>query len=297
MKNDKTTKNVIEISSILEEKNRKKATEPTEASGPMVISISSGKGGVGKTNIVANLGYTFSKMGKKVLIFDADLGLGNLDILLGLTPKYNLSHFILGEKKMEEIIVEGPSGMKIIPAASGIKELAHLSKEDKVPIFRKIDELVNQFDIFMIDTAAGISNNVLQFSAIAQDVLVVVSPEPTSLTDAYTLIKVLSYHYGVSKFNLVINMVKSIKEAEDVYNQLKMVTGRFLNVSLNYTGHVLSDEKIPKGVKRQKIVSDIYPESPSSLCFKPLAENILKIKREKRNLEASNFMWGNILNY
>jgi flagellar biosynthesis protein FlhG len=263
----------------------------------MVLSISSGKGGVGKTNIVANLGYTFCKMGKKVLIFDADLGLGNLDILLGLTPKYNLSHFILAQKNIDEIIVDGPLGMKIIPAASGIKELAHLSKENKIPILQKIDDLVNQFDIFLIDNGAGISSNVLHFAAIAQDVLVVVSPEPTSLTDAYALIKVLSYHFGVSKFNLVVNMVNSAKEAEDVYHQLLMVTGRFLNVSIHYTGHVLRDDKITKGIKRQKVISEIYPEAPASLCFQTLAGNILKIKRKKKDKDASNFIWGSLLNY
>jgi flagellar biosynthesis protein FlhG len=297
MNHQKTKKNVIPISSILHGKNKNsKPDSLNEESGPMVISIASGKGGVGKTNIIANLGHAFCSMGKKVLIFDADLGLGNLDILLGLTPKYNLSHFIMAEKKLEEILVEGPMGMKIIPASSGIKALAHLSKEDKIQILKKMDELVNQFDVFLIDTAAGISNNVLYFSAIAKDVVVVVSPEPTSLTDAYALIKVLSYHHGVKKVSLIVNMVKTIKEAEDVFGQLKMVTNRFLDVNLSYAGHVFNDEKIQKGVMRQKIVREISPESPSSACFNTLAENMMNSKKEKGKTETSNFIWEKFLN-
>ena len=297
MKHENAANNVIQFNSVLEGKNIPLKRRLSENTGPRVVSIASGKGGVGKTNIVANLGYALRRMDKKVLILDADLGLGNLDILLGLSPKYNLSHFILGEREMEEIIVEGPSGMKIIPAASGIRELAHLSKEQKIPVLQKLDELINQYDVFLIDTAAGISNNVLHFAAIAQDVLVVVSPEPTSLTDAYALIKVLSYHYDIKDFNLVVNMVKSAREAEEIHRQLQMVTNRFLDVRVQYIGHVLADEKIPKGVKRQKIVSEIYPDSPAVKCFAPIAESILDFRHEKKSGEKSNFIWENILNY
>ena len=276
MNQKKTSNNVIQLNRKLEEKNN--STQKVSGKGPRVISIASGKGGVGKTNIVANLGYAFCKMGKKVLIFDADLGLGNLDILLGLTPKYNLSHFILGEKTLDEIIVEGPAGMKIIPAASGIKELVHLSKEQKLPVLKQFDALVEAFDVFLIDTAAGISNNVLHFTAIAQDVMVIVSPEPTSLTDAYALIKVLSYHHGVNTFNLVVNMVSSEQESKEVYRQLEMVTDRFLEVNINYAGYILSDEKVTKGVRRQKIISEIYPGSAASKCFQPIAETMINIE-------------------
>ena len=293
MKHKSTSNKVIHLNKKIEEIN----TQNTTGKGVRVISISSGKGGVGKTNIVANLGYALCKMGQKVLILDADLGLGNLDILLGLTPKYNLSHFILGEKELEEIIVEGPAGMKIIPAASGIKELVHLSKDQKIPILKRFDELVGEFDVFLIDTAAGISNNVLHFNAIAQDVMVIVSPEPTSLTDAYALIKVLSYHHGVTEFNLVVNMVKSEQESKEVYHQLEMVTDRFLEVSINYIGYIRTDEKITKGVRRQKIVSEIYPDSDAGKCFKPIAEAMLSRQRMQSSDLKSNFKWQNLLNY
>ena len=293
MKQNKTPDNVIHLNRKIEKKNTKK--DPGK--GVRVFSIASGKGGVGKTNIVANLGYTLCKMGQKVLIFDADLGLGNLDILLGLTPKYNLSHFILGEKELEDIIVEGPAGMKIIPAASGIKELVHLSKGQKMPILKKFDALVEQFDVFLIDTAAGISNNVLHFTAIAQDVMVVVSPEPTSLTDAYALIKVLSYHHGVNEINLVVNMVKSEKESKEVYRQLEMVTDRFLDVAINYLGYICADNNVTKGVRRQKMVSEIYPDSDASRCFQPIAKSMLTMQSSNPSGADSNFKWQNLLNY
>ena len=290
MNQTKAPQNVIKLSEKIDQKKG-----PAGASGPRVISIASGKGGVGKTNIVANLGHSMSKMGKKVLIFDADLGLGNLDILLGLTPKYNLSHFITGEQEIEDIIVDGPAGMKIIPAASGIKELVSLTGDQKVPIINKFNSLMENFDVFLIDTAAGISNNVLHFAAVAQDVMVIVTPEPTSLTDAYALIKVLSFHHNVREFNLVVNMVASEQEAQEVFGQLQMVTGRFLDVDLAYSGHILMDRNITKGVRRQKIVSEMAPEAEASRCFATIAKSFLEKQQAVSADGGAVFKWHQLL--
>jgi flagellar biosynthesis protein FlhG len=164
-------------------------------SNTRIIAITSGKGGVGKTSIVANLGYAFGQLGKKVLILDADLGLGNLDILLGLAPKYNLSHVITGEKNITEITLEGPGNIKILPASSGIQELTLLTTKQRDHILAELDLLIEPVDILLIDTAAGISSNVMHFNAAAQEIIVVVAPEPTSITDAYALMKVLSLNY------------------------------------------------------------------------------------------------------
>ncbi|MBW2708821.1 MAG: AAA family ATPase, partial [Deltaproteobacteria bacterium] len=168
------------------EKNKSERRKPHTR----VIAVTSGKGGVGKSNIVANLGFVISRLGKKVLILDADLGLGNLDVLLGLAPKYNLSHVITGAKTISEIVIEGPGKVKILPAPSGIQELSDLTDEQELRMFTALDSLIDSVDYFLIDTGAGISSNVMRFNSSAPEIIVVVSPEPTSITDAYALMKV-----------------------------------------------------------------------------------------------------------
>jgi len=242
-----------------------------------VIAVTSGKGGVGKTNIVANVGYSLCREGKRVLVFDADLGLGNIDILLGLAPRYNLSHVIAGEKRIRDIIVSGPGDMKILPASSGVQELTRLSEQQKKVVLQEIDELLEDFDVLLIDTAAGISSNVLYFNVAAQDIVVVVTPEPTSITDAYALMKVLSIHHSQQHFNLIINQVSSEQEGHDIYRQLNLVSDRFLDISLTYMGYVLLDESITKGVKKQKIASELYPGAESSRCFRRLAKRVWQL--------------------
>ncbi|MBW2428729.1 MAG: MinD/ParA family protein [Deltaproteobacteria bacterium] len=239
-----------------------------------VIAITSGKGGVGKTSIVANLGYAFTKLGKKVLILDADMGLGNLDVLLGLAPKYNLSHVILEEKRIEEILIEGPGNMKILPASSGIQELTHLTRQQKINILTQLDVLIDRVDILFIDTAAGISSNVMDFNATAHEIVVVVSPEPTSITDAYALMKVLSLKYSEKVCKLLVNRVTRPEEGREVFRQLHLVTERFLDINIEYLGCILNDEKVTKGVKNQKIVSELFPETQASRCFRELARKI-----------------------
>lgn len=248
----------------------------TCAHRPRVISVTSGKGGVGKTNIVANLGFSLGKYGKKVLIIDADLGLGNLDILLGIAPRYNLSHVLNGEKNLNEIMVDGPGRIKILPASSGIQELTRLNESQRHFLSKEIDKVINSYDIILIDTAAGISSNVLYFSLSAQEIIVVVTPEPTSITDAYALIKILSIRYEEKNFKLIVNSVGSIHEADEVYRQLNLVTSKFLSVSIEYFGCVLLDSNLKKCVKKQKIVSELAPYTSASLDFATLAEKIFQ---------------------
>jgi len=253
------------------------ASRQDKGSRTRVIAISSGKGGVGKTNIVANLGISLSRLGKKVMIFDADLGLGNLDILLGLSPKYNFSHVALGEKTLSEIIVDGPCNIKILPASSGIQEMANLSKAQTADLLSELYAVIDPIDILLIDTAAGISSNVMYFNALAQEVLVVVSPEPTSITDAYALMKILSIRYGVKQFKLLVNMVSDIQEAQEVYRQLKLVAERFLDIVIEYIGHVNYDKNITRGVRQQKAVCDLYPDTMASRCFNSLAVKLSQL--------------------
>jgi flagellar biosynthesis protein FlhG len=260
-----------------------------------VIAVTSGKGGVGKTNIVANLGYTFARMGKKVLILDADLGLGNLDVLLGLAPKYNLSHVIMGEKSVSDIIVEGPGEMLILPASSGIQELTQLTPQQKVEILCELDGMIDSVDVLLIDTAAGISSNVMDFSVTAQEIIVVVSPEPTAITDAYALMKVLSLKYAEKSCKVIVNLVGTAQQGREVFRQLNLVADRFLDMTVEYIGSVLFDANVTQGVKQQKLVSNLYPDSRASKCFENLAREIFTQPPENVPTDDSNFFWHHLI--
>lgn len=256
---------------------------------PKIISITSGKGGVGKTNIVANLGYTLRRFGKKVLILDADLGLGNLDVLLGLTPKYNLSHVIRGEKQLSEVVITGPGGMQILPAASGIQDLTALTQQERYLVFSQLDAFMHDFDVMLIDTAAGISSNVLYFNINSDEILVVATPEPTSITDAYAMMKVLSVKHSTDRFNLVVNAAANTQEAEDVYRQLSLVADRFLNISMEYYGCILLDENVRKGVRQQKAVTEMAPLTKASRNFIDLTRKIVESPNTKRHVRTADW--------
>lgn len=261
-----------------------------------VIAVSSGKGGVGKTNSVVNLAVAFSRMGKKVLLLDADLGLGNLDVLLGLAPRYNMGHILRGEKKMEEVLIKGPGGIMILPAASGVQELTNLGPEDRLAISSHLEGMELGIDIMIIDTGAGISNNVLFFNMAAQEIIVVVSPEPTSITDAYALMKVLLQKHGENTFKLLVNMVKSKKEGLEVYKKISLVAERFLNISLDYLGCVLYDENLPRSVIQQKAIMEIYPQSKASACYEEIASEICGLPMASGLKGGMQFFWRQILN-
>lgn len=259
---------------------------------PRVLSVSSGKGGVGKTNIVANLGHSLAQAGKKVLLLDADLNLANVDVLLGLTPRYNLHHVFLGEKSLQEVLVRGPAGLLILPASSGIMELADLSEHQRLYFLAEMENLGAEIDIMLIDTAAGINNNVIYFNLAAQERVIVLTPEPTSLTDAYALIKVLSGRHDVKKFRILVNLARSEKEALSVFRKLSMVADRFLDsLSLDYLGHVPLDSRLPQAVRQQRLVSDIFPESQAGRTFAKLAARLCREEPETRGDGNIKFFW------
>ena len=293
MKSKSPSNNVIRLS---ERMQGKKIVLPEgRRSNARVIAVTSGKGGVGKTNIVANLGYAFSRLGQKVLILDADLGLGNLDVLLGIAPKYNLSHVITGEKSISEIIVEGPGHMLILPASSGIQELTQLTQSQKIQILKELDKMIDSVDIFLIDTAAGISSNVMDFNVTAHEIIVVVSPEPTSITDAYALMKVLSLKYAEKCCKVIVNQAGTSQQGREVFRQLNLVAERFLDMTIDYLGSVLFDANITKGVKNQKLVSDLYPDARASKCFSDLARKILHSPATRIPTGNSNFFWHHLI--
>lgn len=259
----------------------------------ITIAVTSGKGGVGKTNIVAALAMAMQAMGKRVLLLDADLGLGNLDVLLNITPQYTIKDVLDGRKTVREIIVKGPNGIKILPASSGFQELTQLDEFQRPMIIEEFEGLEDDFDVLLIDTGAGISNNVSFFCVAAQEIIVVTSPEPTAITDAYALIKVLFTRYQEKKFNILVNCANNEKEALDVYKRLSVVADRFLQISLDYLGYVPKDEQITKAVKSQKSFFEMYPNSEAVKNVKIIAKNILE--QAKNDAKGSiQFFLGNL---
>ncbi|MES9825716.1 MAG: MinD/ParA family protein [Candidatus Thiodiazotropha endolucinida] len=237
-----------------------------------VIAVTGGKGGVGKTSISANLGVAFAELGRRVMLLDADLGLANLDVILGLHAERNLSHVMQGECTLEDVMVTGPKGMRVVPGASGIQHMAEMTPAENAGLIHAFSEVANDVDVLLIDTAAGISDLVISFSRAAQEQIVVVCDEPASITDAYAIIKLLNREHGISRFRILANMVKSVQEGRDLYNKMCRVTDQYLDVMLNYMGSIPYDEQLRKAVRSQKPVVEAYPRSRVSQAFKNLAK-------------------------
>lgn len=236
-----------------------------------VIAVTGGKGGVGKSNVSLNMAVSMAQQGKRVLVFDADLGLANVDVMLGLRVEKNLSHLLAGECELDDILITGPQGIKIVPATSGTRNMVELSTQEHAGLIRSFSELKQEFDVLIVDTAAGISDMVLSFSRAAQDVMVVVCDEPSSITDAYALIKVLNRDYNVFRFKIVANMVRSMREGQELFAKLSKVSDRFLDVALDLVAIIPFDENVRKSVRRQKTIVEAFPKSPASMAFKTLA--------------------------
>lgn len=260
-----------------------------------VIAVTSGKGGVGKTNVVANLGYALTRLNKRVLVLDADMGLANLDVVLGLSPTYNLQHVFNGEKSISEVIVSGPGGMKILPASSGVQELSDLSKAQKLCLLSELNSLCDEIDVLLIDTSAGISSNVMYFSIAAQEILIVVSPEPTSITDAYAIMKVLFLKYSENHFRLLVNSARNAEEAKEVFNNLSLVGQKFLNLSMDYWGYIIRDDHVAKAVRQQKALVERYPHAPASRCFSDLAKKVCDNRPSLSSKGNIGFFWHQLV--
>ncbi len=239
-----------------------------------VIAVASGKGGVGKTNVTVNLGVALAMQGKQVLILDADLGLANIDVMLGVHPQYNLLHVLDGSKTLQEIIVEGPAGLKIIPAASGIQKMAELSPAEHAGMIQAFSELDQHIDVLLIDSAAGIADSVISFTRAAQEVIIVVCDEPASITDAYALIKLLNRDYKLEHFHIIANMSRSVQEGRELFDKIALVCERFLEVQLDFMGIVPFDEDLRQAVKRQRAVVEYIPQSKAATAFTHLSKKV-----------------------
>ncbi len=237
-----------------------------------VIAVTSGKGGVGKTNVSVNIAVALANEGKQVMVMDADLGLANIDIMLGLHPQYNLAHVISGERTLEEIIVQGPAGVMVVPASSGTQSMAELTPLQHAGMVQAFSELSHDIDVLIVDTAAGITDSVVSFTRAAQEVVVVVCDEPSSITDAYAMIKLLNKEYGLQRFRVLSNMVHSMQEGRELFLKMVKVTDRFLDVTLDFMGSVPYDEYLRKALQKQRAVVDAYPRSKAAMAFKNLAK-------------------------
>ena len=237
-----------------------------------VIAVTGGKGGVGKTSVSVNLGVSLAGMGRRVMLLDADLGLANIDVVLGLHPKYDLSDVMSGERSLDEIMLTGPAGIQVVPGASGLPCMAEMSPAEHSGLIHAFSEVANDVDVLLIDTAAGISDQVISFCRAAQEVVVVVCDEPASITDSYATIKLLNREHGIQRFRILANMIRSVQEGRELYNKMCRVTDQYLDVMLTYMGGIPYDENLRKAVKSQKPVVEAFPRSRSAQAFNNLAK-------------------------
>jgi flagellar biosynthesis protein FlhG len=240
-----------------------------------VIAITSGKGGVGKTNFAVNLGIALARMGSRVTLIDADLGLANVDVILGMIPQFNLGHVILGEKQISEVIINGPSGLKVVTSGSGLYKLANLSDKNLERCLEYLNEIEKSTDIMLIDTGAGLSRNVLKFVMAAGEVIVVTTPEPTALTDAYGVIKVITSADKKTPIWVVVNMIRTENEGNQSMDRLNTVSQRFLGVELAKIGYIPLDPIVSKAVKEQQPFIIGHPKSLAAQSINQIASNLL----------------------
>jgi len=240
-----------------------------------IMAITSGKGGVGKTNLSANLSVLAAKAGRRVLIIDADLGLANVEILFGLSPRHHIGDLIDRSVELDTVLTQGPHGIHVLPAGSGVQTLTNLDDAQKMRLITALDPLEDRFDLVVVDTGAGIGDNVLFFVGAAQETLIVITPEPTSLTDAYTTIKVLSQQVGVRQFNVVVNPAPHELAARDIYGKLTRVTDRFLDANIRYVGFIPYDDNLPRSVMAQRPLVELYPQSPATRALTALSDRLL----------------------
>lgn len=256
---------------------------------PRILAVASGKGGVGKTNLAANMAVELSSRGHRVLLFDADLGLANVDVLFGLTPRRNIQDVLRKTEGLREIIVQGPEGVSIIPASSGVTELADLPAEHGRRLARELTELASEYDLLIVDAPAGIGGNVLRFCTMADQLVLVTTPEPTSVTDAYALVKVLRRQQAELPIRLVVNMVGHTDEGERVARAFGDITGHFLGRSVPYLGSLPWDTNVPVAVRRQKPFVTCYPNGRASVQLKQLTKTLVAPRERVRELEVCPF--------
>ena len=258
---------------------------------PRVIAISSGKGGVGKSSIAVNLGISLSKQGHKVCVLDADTGLANVNILLGVQPQFSLEHVLYGAKTIDEIMLSAPFGMKVIPGANGISETVSLHPRQQLRLTRELSRIEQEFDYLLIDTAAGIADTTLDFICASHYALVVITPEPTSLTDAFSLIKLLKRKRGNIRFQVVVNMCAGANDGQEIFARFASAVKKYIGVDLTYLGYLPRDESVRAAVSLQNPVAMFPDTDPSSRSFLRLADAVIKHSRPEAGDKSFSAYW------
>ncbi|MGY0799326.1 MinD/ParA family protein [Lysobacter sp. A286] len=246
-------------------------TTSARAAPVRVIAVASGKGGVGKTSVSVNLAMSLQNSGQRTLLLDTDLGLANVDVMLGLSPRFTLADVFAERCELRDTLLEGPGGLWVVPAASGKRHMVELLPQQHVGLVHAFSQLDLPIDAMVIDNAAGIADSVLTFCQAAQDVIVVVCDEPASVTDAYALIKVLNRDRGVSRIQVLANQVHNPGEGRQLFGKLERVASKFLDVTLNYLGAIPRDEWLRRAIQRQEAVTQAFPSSPSAMAFRDIA--------------------------
>ncbi len=285
-------RNVVETEAL---SRRKAQMAPGKKNLPRVIAVTSGKGGVGKTNLVANMAVCLSQKGKRVVIIDADVGLANIDIIFNLRPEYNIRHVISSEKTLSQVMVESKHGIKILPGGSGFSDLTQLSEGEKLNLLSEFETLSDQADIIFVDTGAGISSNVLYFNSACDECVIIATKEPTSITDAYAMMKVMSQEHGTRHFKLIVNMVDSEADAKKVYASLSGALEKFLkNVVLEYVGYLPFDRTLQQAVQKRSLVTDIAPDCLAAKAIETLSRQLSKAPLTSRSNCALTFFMNKV---
>ncbi len=265
--------------------NEKNKASAMPSSSTRIICVTSGKGGVGKTNFTLNLAIALSKLNNRVVIIDADLGLANVDVVMGVLPKYTLLDVIKGNKELEDIMVTGPNGIKIISGGSGVLDLIDMPQDQITHLIDKFENISNYADIILIDTGAGLSKSVLSFVLAAHEVIVVCTPEPTAITDAYAMIKTIGIKDKSKKLKLLINRVENVNEGKITFEKLKNASDKFLNINIEKLGYLLEDIHVSRSVKLQQPFIIQFPNSPVSKNIELIAS---KLTNDKVELDNNN---------
>lgn len=258
-----------------------------------IITVTSGKGGVGKSNFVVNLAISLQQKGEKVLIFDADLGMGNDDVLMGLYPKYNIFDILSTDKTLKDIIVEGPAGVKLVPAGSGLNKVQELEENERKRFISNLGAL-DEFDYILMDTGAGVSKDILSFISASEDLIIITTPEPTSLTDAYSLIKATDYFKLKTKAKVIVNKAFTKKEGEDTFKKFKKAVDKFLKIEVEYLGCILDDKKLVMSVRAQKPFMILYPNCNASRDIEEITTKVME--QEIKSLDGAKGLFKRLFN-
>ncbi len=277
-----------------DKENEEENTEAEAQKSPdrsRIISVASGKGGVGKTNIVVNIGLALQQAGKDVLILDADMGMANVDVLIGMTSQYNLGHVLKNKCELEDALMEGPEGLTVLPGASGVDQFTNIDMSQVERLLKLSASIEKNYDFILMDIGAGAHQGVVNFIRAADEIMITLTPEPTAVMDAYSLLKILSNYEVASSLNLVINQVESETEAENVSKRMKNAIEEYLDMELDTTSYVPYDSVLPKSVRQQKPVMKLYPNSRSGKAFSRIADKLLQEASEESSRGMKGFVY------